>query len=179
MICDSDVVLIDGSPGRVKSWFMERAHKFARPKQYGPCGTAGRERRSIASLCCSFMYVRVMIHQVPGGPCRHRDFLALIGPSRHLGLARQSLVQSGLDFKSPFKTVRFRASSKPDWPDLWDPWPSHNMLNIFPSSSSMHSPACLAELCRTHNDKTRCGNLTNAAFVVLVSRPVEMDAQLH
>jgi hypothetical protein len=122
MISDSDVVLIDGSPGRVKSWFMERAHKFARPKQYGPFGTAGRESRSIASLCSSFMYVRVMIHQVPGGPCRHRDFLALIGPSRHLGLPRQSLVQTGLDFKSPFKTVRSRASSKPDWPDFWDPW---------------------------------------------------------
>jgi hypothetical protein len=63
-----------------------------------------------------------MIRQVPGGPAGRRDFLARFGPCRHLGLARKSLVQTGRNFKSPFQTVRFRAGSKPDWPDYWDPW---------------------------------------------------------
>jgi hypothetical protein len=60
--------------------------------------------------------------QMPGGPDRRLIFLNPTGPYRHLGLARKSLVQTGRDFEAPFKTVRSRASSKPDWPDYWEPW---------------------------------------------------------
>jgi hypothetical protein len=66
------------------------------------------------------VFKAVMCH-VPGGPAGRRGFLALTGPCRHLGLARKSLVQTGQNIKSPFPTVRFRARSKPDWPDYWDP----------------------------------------------------------
>jgi hypothetical protein len=54
----------------------------------------------------------------PPGPAGAREFMHPTGPCRHLGHARKCLVQTGLDFESPFKTVRFRASSKPDWPDF-------------------------------------------------------------
>jgi hypothetical protein len=57
----------------------------------------------------------------PGGPDRRLIFLNPIGPYRHLGLALKILVQTGRDFEAPFKTVRSRASSKPDWPDYWEP----------------------------------------------------------
>jgi hypothetical protein len=59
--------------------------------------------------------------QMPGGPDRRLIFLNPTGPYRHLGLALKSLVQTGRDFEAPFKTVRSRASSKPDWPDYWEP----------------------------------------------------------
>jgi hypothetical protein len=59
--------------------------------------------------------------QMPGGPDRRLIILNPTGPYRHLGLALKSLVQTGRDFESPFKTVRSRASSKPDWPDYWEP----------------------------------------------------------
>jgi hypothetical protein len=59
----------------------------------------------------------------PGGPDRRLIFLNPTGPYRHLGLALKSLVQTGRDFEAPFKTVRSRASSKPDWPDYWEPCP--------------------------------------------------------
>jgi hypothetical protein len=67
------------------------------------------------------VFFNEVIHQVPGGPGVRRGFLALTGPAGRLGLARKSLVQTGQNFESPFQTVRFRARSKPDWPDYWDP----------------------------------------------------------
>jgi hypothetical protein len=60
--------------------------------------------------------------QMPGGPDRRLIFLNSTGPYRHLGLALKSLVQTGRDFEAPFKIVQSRASSKPDWPDYWEPW---------------------------------------------------------
>jgi hypothetical protein len=59
--------------------------------------------------------------QMPGGPDRRLIFLNPTGPYRQLGLALKSLVQTGRDLEAPFKTVRSRASSKPDWPDYWEP----------------------------------------------------------
>jgi hypothetical protein len=65
----------------------------------------------------SLVFFISILSQVPGGPAGARDFVHLTGPRRRLGRAQKSLVQTGQDFKSPFKTVPFRASSKPDWPD--------------------------------------------------------------
>jgi hypothetical protein len=88
---------------------------------------------------------------MPGGPDRRLIFLNPTGPYRHLGLALKSLVQTGRDSEAPFKTVRSRASSKPDWPDYWEPWPgdppsqgslfrSHVFAVLFPAHRCRCSP---------------------------------------
>jgi hypothetical protein len=64
-----------------------------------------------------FPVFKAMIGHVPGGPAGRPVRLAVPGPYRHLGLARKCLVQTGQNLKNVFKTVRFRARSKPGWPD--------------------------------------------------------------
>jgi hypothetical protein len=58
----------------------------------------------------SLVFCSSVLSEVPGGPAGAPDFLHLTGPCRHLGRARKSLVQTGQHLKSPFKSVRFRAS---------------------------------------------------------------------
>jgi hypothetical protein len=52
----------------------------------------------------------------PPGACYLSRVLSLSGARGHLDGGLKCLVQTGLNFKSPFNSNGFRSRRKPDWP---------------------------------------------------------------